>query len=126
MGNKNFIKSRPVVASCVPCKVYRFNMNQFFQIGMGIKHGLTIAQVRAYAKPEFNSSQMFQIKEGFEKGLTMEQVSIYAKPEFSHVKMETICNCFRKGLTIEDVEPLLTMEYDKMELYIKNKFRIRV
>ena len=61
---------------------------------MGFQDGLTIEQIKLYAKPKFNRSQMQEIREGFKSGLSKEQVQMYAKPKFDYEQMYEI----RKGL----------------------------
>ena len=65
----------------------QFNYHQMEEIRGGFAQGLTIDQVKVYAKPEFNSCQMDAIRQGFKMGLLIEQVKLYAKPEFDWQRM---------------------------------------
>ena len=78
--------------------------DQMFEICRGFRDGLTIEEVKVYAKPEFNKQQMKEIRRGFERGLSMEQVKIFVKPEINAKQMEKIRLDFQEGLTIEEVK----------------------
>ncbi len=81
-----------------------FNYDQMERIYYGFEYGLTIEQVKVYAKPEFNYEQMEEVRCGLRSGLTMEQVKLYADPKFDWKQMYYIRNDFEDGLTIEEVK----------------------
>ena len=82
----------------------KFNWKQIDEIRGGFDDGLTIEQVKLYAKSDFDYEQMFTIRYGFKNGLTIEQIKFYANPEFNSDQMWEIRRDFVNGLTIEEVK----------------------
>ena len=52
----------------------KFDKWQIDEISKGFNNGLTIDQVKVYAKPKLDSQQMYDIREDFKKGLTIKEV----------------------------------------------------
>ena len=67
-----------------------FSKDQMLQIHKGFEGGLTIEQIKTYAKPEFDWEQMLCICWGFETGLSIDQVKTYAKLEYTWKQMQKI------------------------------------
>jgi hypothetical protein len=63
--------------------------------------------------------QMFKIREGFKRGLTVEQVKIYAKPEIHHYLMSEIQWCLtRSGLITEDkIKSYVELKFNGDQIY---------
>jgi len=104
-------------------KIYarsEFDGFQMREIRLGLKDGLSLEQIRYYAKPYFDSTQMREIRLGFVKGLTQEQIDLYAKSEFTSHQMREIRLGFEEGLSMEQV-----MLYAKPELSFIEMKRIR-
>ncbi len=89
------------------------NQEQRKQIEKGLEQGLTIEQVRLYAKPEFDSDQMREIREGFLKGLSTDQIKLYATTDFDGLQMGVL----RKFLLKHNNKPV-------NELYKKVKDKL--
>ena len=52
----------------------------------------------------FGESEIGQIRWGFRNGLTMEQVKVFAKPEFKWQQMEEIRKDLEDGMSIDEVK----------------------
>ena len=91
----------------------RFNYHQMEEIRGGFAQGLTIDQVKVYAKPEFNSCQMDVIRRGFKMGLTMEEVKLYANPKFKWQQMWKIRDFIKENnnLPINTIKFLIDLNY---------------
>ena len=70
---------------------YEITSDQIKEIRLGFQAGLTIEQIKIYAKSELSWEQMRQIRLAFKAGLTIEQIKICAKSEFSPDQMNQIC-----------------------------------
>ena len=61
----------------------KLNDEQIDQICLGIKNGLSMEQVNAYANPELSAKHMREIRRGLENGLSVDQVAGFTKPDLS-------------------------------------------
>ena len=52
----------------------KFDIEQTRQISYGFEDGLTMEEVKFYAKPEIHEDKMYKIRKDFESGLTIEEV----------------------------------------------------
>lgn len=77
--------------------------NEMNQVRYGFKEGLTMEQVRFYAKKEFDANQMIQIRKCYKVGLTMEQVALIANSRSSYESIAALRDCFKLGLSEEQV-----------------------
>ena len=55
-------------------------LNEIYE---GFNNGLSLDQIKDYAKPQFYQSQMEIIRKEFEKGLNHKKVKIFARAEFN-------------------------------------------
>lgn len=55
-------------------------LNEIYE---GFNNGLSLDQIKDYAKPQFYQSQMEIIRKAFEKGLNHKKVKIFARAEFN-------------------------------------------
>ena len=74
-----------------------------YQIEEGFEDGLSIEQIKLYAKPEFDATYMRVIKEGLKRGFSMEQIQSCIKPEFDEYQMNKVATGFEDGLSIEQI-----------------------
>lgn len=72
------------------CQEDRFSYEQMEQVYYGFINGLSIEQIKIYAKKEFNYKQMLEIRLGFHNSLTIEKVSFYARSDFNFNQMYKI------------------------------------
>lgn len=68
----------------------KLSADQMDQILHGLQSGLSIDDIKKYAKPRFNARQMEQIRIGLESGLTSSQMDFFAEPGFASGQMEQI------------------------------------
>lgn len=68
----------------------KLNADQMDQILHGLQSGLSINDVKKYAKPKFNARQMEQIRIGLESGISRSQMDFFAEPGFASGQMEQI------------------------------------
>lgn len=74
-----------------------FGPMEMGQINIGFQYGLSIEQVKVYAKKDFNYQQMIIIRNAMNFGnLSIEQVSLFARPELHEDQMQYICKRLRK------------------------------
>lgn len=66
------------------------NVNHIIVIGYGILDGLSLKEIKVYAKPAFDFDQMNQIKSGFRQKLSFEQVQVYADSKFDDEQMKEL------------------------------------
>ena len=52
----------------------KFSQDQMYQIYKGAKHGLTLKQLKVYAKEEFDYNQMFIIRTCLERGYKASEI----------------------------------------------------
>lgn len=90
--------------------------SQIYQVKSGIRDGLSLEQIKVYAKPEFSSELMRDIEYSIKEGLDFRKIKLYAKKEYEiH-----IChlNSIAKDLSIEILRKYLEMDltiYDKVK-----------
>lgn len=78
--------------------------NEVEQVRYGVANGLTMEQVRLYAKEDFNWAQMAQVRTGFEEGLRFSAVETYASPSLSSSEMyQRKMNLIRNGIELEQL-----------------------
>lgn len=90
--------------------------SQKCEILHGFESGLTLEQIKLYAKPEFSYHQMRQIRFGFENGLTNEQVSFYAKLKYDSSVMNEIREGFENGLDFIQVSFYINSDFTENQM----------
>ena len=116
----------------------KFDCSQMMEIHDGFMHGLTVEQVKAYAKSEFDCAKMKlmragaecgvsfgtgydnrqvdQIEKGIRNGLSIEQIQFYADPNFTADQMYQIREGFKDGLSMEQIQTYANHEFNSIQM----------
>ena len=105
-------------------KILNSNLDEYqiSQIGIGIEAGLTLDEVKIYAKPEFSWKQMFEIRKLLEYNLTAdqklteEQIQFIANPDLEDYEMNFIRLCYEKNIHLNDIKELMNKNIDEWQL----------
>ena len=86
------------------------------EIYEGYNNGLSLDQIKEYAKLEFYQTQMEVIREALEKGLNHKQVKIFARPEFDPSKMKVISTGLIEKLPEEAVRIYAKKDFSALQM----------
>lgn len=90
--------------------------SQIYQVKFGIRDGLSLEQIKVYAKPEFSVEAMQDISYSIKHGLDFRKIKLYAKKEYENYIRQL--NLISKKLNIEVLRKYLEMDltvYDKVK-----------
>lgn len=99
------VKSQTSVISAVLDEIYE-----------GYNNGLSLDQIKDYAKLEFYQTQMEVIREAIEKGLNHKQIKIFARPEFDPSKMKVISTGLIEKLPEEAVRIYAKKDFSALQM----------
>lgn len=97
-----------------------FNKSQLKQIEMGIKSGLSDADIERFAKKEYPSTKMERIRKALKYGFTDEQIELYSDKKYDEYDLDDICSGIENGLSIDDIKLCLKPIYRKSSFYANN------
>lgn len=99
-----------------------FNSEQLMQIMQGLKDGLTLNEVKIYAKPNFNHFQMKELRtllkynQTRETKLTEEQINFAANAKLKKYEIELIRVCYEKNIEQKEIKNLLNKNLNEYQI----------
>ena len=105
-------------------KILDLNLDRdkLIEIYNGLNDGLSLDEVKIYAKPEYTRPQMEEIRLLLEHNkiaevkLTDELIQFITNPDLSSTEMELVRICYERDISQNEIEELLNTKFDAYQL----------
>lgn len=87
---------------------------QMEEIRSGLELGLSIKQVKTYAKPEYNYNQMYELRKAIEN-------NIFVQDKVLQKELQSITKQITDNNTLVALKQLLHLQLDKLDEFKKSK-----